>query len=315
MSARRPPLVCLAGPTASGKTGLVVELVQELPLDIVSVDSAQVYQGMDIGTAKPDAATLAVAPHRLIDLCPPEAAYSAARFVADARREIAAIHAAGRVPLLVGGTMLYFKALLEGLAPLPGADPAVRARLLAEARRHGWARLHQRLAAVDPAAAARIHPNDPQRLQRALEVYELTGRPLSALQRAAGPGALDEYEVLFIGLLPADRADLHRRIARRFEAMLAEGLVEEVRALRRRPGLHGGLPSMRSVGYRQVWAYLEGDHAYAEMVERGIIATRQLAKRQMTWLRGLPYGERLDPAELSAARLARRIRAKLQTFT
>ncbi len=315
MSAGRPLVVCLAGPTASGKTDLAVALVQRLPLDIVSVDSAQVYRGLDIGTAKPDAATRALAPHRLIDICEPEDPYSAARFVRDARREIAAIHAAGRVPLLVGGTMLYFRALLEGLSPLPPADPTLRRRLAAEAAAHGWQHLHQRLAARDPQAAARIHPNDPQRLQRALEVVELTGRPLSDLQRSAGPRLLDECEVLAFGLLPADRAALHRRIARRFEAMLAAGLVEEVEGLRRRPGLHGGLPALRSVGYRQVWAYLEGDCTYPEMVERGIIATRQLAKRQMTWLRGGAHWIREEPAGDLAARLARRIRAKLQTFT
>lgn len=279
-----PPAVLLMGPTASGKTELAVELVERLPLEIVSVDSAMVYRGMDIGTAKPDAATRLRAPHRLIDILDPLEAYSAARFYRDALREMAAIRAAGRVPLLVGGTMLYFRALVHGLSTLPAADPAVRTRLEAEAREGGWQALHQRLAAVDPEAAARIHRNDPQRLQRALEVYELTGRPLSAHWAAGGWGGAP-YNWLPLVVAPGERAALRERIARRFLAMLEAGFLDEVETLRRRGDLHPGLPSMRSVGYRQAWAHLAGELDRETMVERAITATRQLAKRQLTWLR------------------------------
>lgn len=277
------PIICLMGPTASGKTGLAVELVQRLPLEIISVDSVMVYRGLDIGSAKPDAATLARAPHRLIDIRDPAAAYSAAAFRADALREIAAVQAAGRIPLLVGGTMLYFRALLGGLSALPAANPELRARLEAEAAQSGWHRLHARLARVDPRAAARIHPNDPQRIQRALEVYELSGIPLSDLQAqsAVAPG----WQAIKLAVAPPQRELLHRRIATRFRAMLETGLIEEVEALRRRGDLTPDLPALRAVGYRQVWDYLAGTLDYTEMTERGIIATRQLAKRQFTWLR------------------------------
>lgn len=272
------------GPTASGKTDLAVHLVDSLPLEIVSVDSAQVYRYMDIGTAKPEPEVLARAPHRLIDIRDPSESYSAAEFRSDALVAMAEIAAAGRVPLLVGGTGLYFRALLYGLSPLPSADPEVRLRLAQESQAHGWQYLHQRLEQVDPTAAQRIHPNDPQRIQRALEVYELTGRPISDLQRGRGESILP-YRVLRLARAPRDREVLRKRIARRFHAMLECGLETEVRALLARGDLTPGMASLRSVGYRQMINYLLGEWDYATMVERGIIATRQLAKRQFTWLR------------------------------
>ncbi|BAZ94870.1 tRNA isopentenyltransferase MiaA [Thiohalobacter thiocyanaticus] len=277
-------MVCLMGPTAAGKTDLAVALVEALPLEIISVDSVMVYRDMDIGTAKPDAETLRRAPHRLIDFLDPADAYSAARFVADARREMAAVRAAGRIPLLVGGTGLYFRALEQGLAWLPEADPELRARLSAELAEAGPAALHARLAAVDPEAAARIHPNDPQRLQRALEVHALTGRPLSAFHREQSPPGRPNW--LKLVLAPQDRGWLHARVERRFDAMLAAGFVEEVEHLCRRGDLTPQMPSMRAVGYRQVRQYLAGEYDYAEMRLRGVYATRQYAKRQLTWLRG-----------------------------
>ncbi len=281
----RPLAILVMGPTASGKTDLAVDLVERLPCDIISVDSAMVYRGMDIGTAKPDAATLARAPHRLIDCCDPAEAYSAARFRDDALREMAEIAGCGRIPLLVGGTMLYFRALRQGLSPLPSADPQTRARLEAEAQAIGWGAMHRRLAQIDPQAARQIHPNDPQRIGRALEVFALTGRPLTELQReGAGLHPLP-YRLLKLVRAPEDRAVLHQRIAGRFHAMLAAGLEDEVRALWRRGDLTADLPSLRCVGYRQVLKYLLGEYKYPLMVERGIIATRQLAKRQWTWLR------------------------------
>lgn len=278
-------VVFLMGPTASGKTELAVELVRRFPLEIISVDSAMVYRGMDIGTAKPDAATLRSAPHRLIDVCDPAEAYSAARFREDALREIAAVQAAGRIPLLVGGTMLYFRALEQGLSTLPPADPALRARLEEEARRHGREGLHARLAAVDPAAAARIHPNDPQRIQRALEVWELTGRPLSELQRAGREEPLP-FRVVKLQVFPEDREELHRRIEERFGRMVEQGLWAEVERLHARGDLEPSMPAIRAVGYRQLWRHLAGEIGREEAVRAGIVATRQLAKRQMTWLRG-----------------------------
>jgi len=284
-----PPAIFLMGPTASGKTDLAVALIEELPCDIISVDSAMIYRGMDIGTAKPDAATLARAPHRLIDILDPAQNYSAAQFRADALREMAEITARGRVPLLVGGTMLYFRALQKGLSDLPSAQPEVRARLDAEAREHGWQHMHQRLAAVDPVAAQRIHPNDPQRIQRALEVYELTGRSMTELCLAEQGAAIPlPYRLLKIAVAPQERAVLHGRIDTRFRTMLDKGFLAEVERLYDRGDLHTGLPSMRAVGYRQVWAYLAGQVNYAEMVENAITASRQLAKRQLTWLRGQP---------------------------
>lgn len=279
-----PPAIFLMGPTASGKTDLAVELVRRLPLEIISVDSAMVFRGMDIGTAKPEAHILAEAPHRLIDILDPAEAYSAARFREDALAQMAEISAAGRIPLLVGGTMLYFRALQQGLATLPEADPEVRARLESEAQLRGWQALHERLAEVDPLSAQRIHPNDPQRLQRALEVYELSGRPLSELWRTQQEAGLP-YRAVKLVVAPDDRPALHRRIAQRFEQMLQQGLVEEVEALYHRGDLGPELPSIRCVGYRQVWQYLAGELSREAMSERGIVATRQLAKRQFTWLR------------------------------
>lgn len=279
-----PPVVFLMGPTAAGKTDLAVALVERLPLEIVSVDSAMVYRGMDIGTGKPDPDTLARAPHRLIDIREPKDTYSAAQFRADALAAIDEILAAGRVPLLVGGTGLYFRALERGLSRLPGANAGVRATLQAEAAAAGWPALHARLATVDPDAARRIHPNDPQRIQRALEVYELTGRAMSALIAESGKHA-PGFSVHGIRLEPDDRDWLHRRIARRFHEMLARGLVEEVADLRSSGRLAATMPAMRAVGYRQVWAYLDGDGDLPALAKRGIAATRQLARRQLTWLR------------------------------
>ncbi len=286
------PVICLMGPTASGKTALAIELVQRFPMDIVSVDSAQIYRDMDIGTGKPDAATLAIAPHRLIDFLDPAESYSAARFCVDVRKEIADIRSRDRIPLLVGGTMLYFKALRDGLAQMPEAAPEVRAQILAQAENEGWASVHAALAAVDPVAAARIHPNDPQRLQRALEVYRVSGRSLTEWQQQSKSAELNASELnasteslLFLSVQPEERALLHERIATRFHMMLDQGLVAEVEKLKAREDLHIGLPSIRSVGYRQIWQYLSGEYGYDAMVERGIIATRQLAKRQITWLR------------------------------
>ena len=279
-----PPVILLMGPTASGKTDLAVDLVERLPCEIISVDSAMVYRGMDIGTAKPGPEVLKKAPHRLIDICDPGESYSAARFCEDAEREIAAVVATGRIPLLVGGTMLYFRALQQGLSRLPAANPAVRARLDAQARSEGLAALHGRLAAVDSKAAQRIHPNDPQRIQRALEVFEITGRPLSQLTGAQHRRALP-YRTLKLVRAPEERAVLHRRIAQRFHRMLELGFEAEVGELWARGDLTPELPSMRCVGYRQMLKYLLGEYTYEEMEQRGIIATRQLAKRQITWLR------------------------------
>ena len=280
------------GPTASGKTALAVSLVERFPLEIISVDSALVYRGMDIGSAKPDAATLARAPHHLLDIRDPTEAYSAAAFCDDARRLMAAIVARGRVPLLVGGTMLYFRALLQGLDDLPRADAALRKKLEAEAAARGWPALHAELAAVDPATAARLAPNDSQRIGRALEVFRLTGTPMSSLLDQAQSEL--PYRVLQLALIPSDRAVLHRRIAARFDAMLAEGLLDEVKTLRRNYVLSPDLPSMRAVGYRQAWAYLDGEIDLKALREQGIAATRQLAKRQLTWLRSWPDAVVLD---------------------
>lgn len=280
----KPPAIFLMGPTATGKTDLAIQLCQALPCDIISVDSVMVYRGMDIGSAKPDAATLEEAPHRLIDICDPAEAFSASRFQERALHEINGILAQGRIPLLVGGTMLYYRALEHGLSPLPSADPELRARMEAEAEQHGWAHLHARLAEIDPEAAARIHANDPQRIQRALEVYELTGEPMSAWFERDIDNDLP-FRPVKIVLTPADRAELHRRIEQRFHSMLEQGFLAEVEGLFQRGDLHADLPAMRAVGYRQVWAHLEGQWGYDTMVEKGIIATRQFAKRQMTWLR------------------------------
>ena len=285
MEISKPPVaIFLMGPTASGKTALAVQLVQQLPCEIISVDSAMIYRGMDIGTAKPDAGTLAKAPHRLIDILDPAQSYSAARFREDALREMADIVAHGRIPLLVGGTMLYFRALEQGLSELPGADAAVRASLEEEAGRLGWQALHARLQEIDPAAARQIHPNDPQRIQRALEVFMLSGKTISELIDNDNKNALP-YRLIKIALMEPERTALHERIALRFEAMLEKGFLTEVERLYTRGDLHGDLPAIRAVGYRQLWAYLEGHCSFEAAVERGIIASRQLAKRQMTWLR------------------------------
>jgi tRNA dimethylallyltransferase len=279
----RQSVIFLMGPTASGKTDLAVALAQSLPCDIVSVDSAMVYRGMDIGTAKPPPEVLAQAPHRLIDICDPAEPYSAARFRADALREIATIHAQGRIPLLVGGTMLYFRALRAGLNTLPSAAPELRARLSAEAVAVGWPELHRRLAARDPATAARIHPNDAQRIQRALEIFEVSGMAPSALR--AGPKPVPPWPVHVLALMPPLREQLWERLAQRFHDMMARGFLEEVAGLRARGDLSPELPSMRAVGYRQLWRHLDGHCSLDEAVVRGIYASRQYAKRQLTWLR------------------------------
>jgi tRNA dimethylallyltransferase len=287
------------GPTASGKTDFAVDLVASLPLEIVSVDSAMVYRYMNIGTAKPDAATLARAPHRWLDIRDPEERYSAGDFVRDAEREMADIHARGRVPLLVGGTMLYFRVLTEGMAALPSADPKLRAALDDEAAADGWPAMHGQLAEVDPEAAHRISPNDGQRIQRALEVWRATGKPLSAWHREQANGTHASSFVM-LGLLPTDRAALHGRIADRLERMFAAGLVDEVRRLRSRPGLRRESPAMRAVGYRQVWAHLEGERTLEETAAAARAATRQLAKRQLTWLRSQTLAASVDPLERNA---------------
>lgn len=284
MSDSRPLAILLMGPTAAGKTDLAIELHECLACDLISMDSAMVYRGMDIGSAKPTVDELTRAPHRLIDIRDPAAPYSAADFREDALREMRHISAAGRTPLLVGGTMMYAKRLLEGVANLPSADPAIRAALAHEAERHGLAILHAELARVDPESARRIHPNDPQRLMRALEVYRASGMALSELWRQQRPETFP-WRVLSIGLAPFERSVLHQRIAARFDIMLQAGLVAEVEALRARDDLHLGLPSMKSVGYRQVWEYLDGDSDLDQLRHRTVVATRQLAKRQLTWLR------------------------------
>ncbi|MBU2642725.1 MAG: tRNA (adenosine(37)-N6)-dimethylallyltransferase MiaA [Gammaproteobacteria bacterium] len=287
-----PPAIFLMGPTASGKTALAVSLIERFPLEIISVDSALVYRGMDIGTAKPDAATLARAPHHLLDIREPIEAYSAAAFCDDARRLMGDIVARGKVPLLVGGTMLYFRALLNGLDDLPRADAALRQQLEIDAARRGWPAMHADLARIDPPTAARLAPNDSQRIGRALEIFQLTGTPMSALLDQVHPAL--PYRVLQLALIPSDRAVLHQRIATRFDAMLADGLIDEVKSLRRIPGLSADLSAMRAVGYRQAWAYLNGDIDQKGLREQGLAATRQLAKRQLTWLRSWPDAVTLD---------------------
>ncbi len=288
------------GPTASGKTDLALALRDHLPVELISVDSAQIYRGMDVGTAKPDAETLARHPHRLIDIRDPADPYSVADFVVDAHREIADIRAHGKTPLLVGGSMLYFRALLDGLAELPAPNPQIRAQIAREAEERGWPALHARLAQVDPESAASFHPNHSRRIQRALEVYLTTGRSLTALhqeqlRRGKGTAALtDTHRVLASALSGGSRANLHLRIARRFAFMLEHGLVEEVATLRDRGDLSPASSAMRAAGYGQLWSYLEGDCDYQTAVERGVIATRQLAKRQLTWLRNWPNLHWLD---------------------
>ncbi|OQX36304.1 MAG: tRNA (adenosine(37)-N6)-dimethylallyltransferase MiaA [Oceanospirillales bacterium LUC14_002_19_P2] len=295
---RKPLAISLMGPTASGKTDLAVSLAQQLPCDIISVDSALVYRGMDIGSAKPDAELLAKAPHRLIDIRDPSEPYSAAEFRQDALREIAEITARGRIPLLVGGTMLYFKTLRDGLAELPGADEQVRQEIYSQAEREDWPAVHARLAALDPVSAARIHPTDPQRLSRALEVYLVSGRTMTELRAdQADKKETHEgfpYRLVNLAVAPEERKVLHERIALRFHQMLEQGFMEEVQHLYARGDLDSKLPAIRSVGYRQAWEYLAGELTFDEMVERSVIATRQLAKRQLTWLRSWPDLHWLD---------------------
>lgn len=288
-----PQAIFLMGPTASGKTALAIELVENYNCEIISVDSALVYKGMDIGTAKPDAELQARAPHRLIDLIDPAEAYSAAMFREDALREMADITAKGKVPLLVGGTMMYFKFLRDGAAQLPTANEEVRQRLLAEGEEFGWPHMHAKLAAIDPVSAERLKPMDSQRIQRALEVFEITGKTLTQFWDEQDEQPLP-YDVISFAVMPKERKTLHKRIAQRYEIMMKQGFVEEVKTLFARGDLHEELPSIRCVGYRQVWQYLKGEIDYDEMVERGIIATRQLAKRQITWLRSWPDLHWLD---------------------
>ncbi len=287
------------GPTASGKTEVAVSLCKRFPLDIISVDSALVYRGMDIGTAKPDAETLRRAPHRLIDIRDPEESYSAGDFVRDARREIDAIIAAGRVPLLVGGTMMYFRSLIGGIAELPDADPEIRAAIDRDAEKSGWPAMHEQLRSVDPAAAERIQPNDRQRIQRALEVYQASGRPLSEWQSQTGNRAGSGLRFIKFSLEPVTRQVLHERIEERLNIMLNNGFYEEVQALYERPDLTAEHPSMRSVGYRQLWEHLAGLTSRDEAGKRALYATRQLAKRQITWLRSEQDILRFDPLEAS----------------
>jgi tRNA dimethylallyltransferase len=292
------------GPTASGKSALAATLAGRFPVEIVSVDSAQIYRGMDVGTAKPSAAERRAVPHHLIDILDPTESYSAAQFRADAVKLIREISARGRTPLLVGGTMLYFKALREGLSDLPDSDPAVRAQIDAEAAERGWPALHAQLAKIDAPTAARLKPGDAQRIQRALEIHRVTGKPMSKLlgrKKRALP-----FRLVELALAPSDRGELHRRIEARFDAMLERGLVEELRALRERHDLRPGLPSMRCVGYRQAWAYLDGEIDYAAMREKGIFATRQLCKRQLTWLRSMPERIVIDCCSESATQEAMR---------
>ena len=281
-----PPAILLMGPTASGKTGVAIELARELPCEIISVDSAQVYRRMDIGTAKPDAATLARAPHHLIDVIEPDESFSAARFRDDAQALMREITERGRIPLLVGGTMLYFKTLLEGLSELPQADPAIRLMIDTMADESGWPAVHRELQRIDPETAARLEPNDSQRIQRALEVYYITERPLSAILKKP-KYVYFPYTPVKLALVPADRGELHARIAARFESMLELGLIGELRRLRADYALEASMPSMRCVGYRQAWRYLDGEIGLAALREQGIAATRQLAKRQLTWLRAM----------------------------
>jgi tRNA dimethylallyltransferase len=286
MPVQLPPAIFLMGPTASGKTDLAIELCERLPCEIISVDSALVYRGMDIGSAKPSAEELARAPHRLIDIRDPASNYSAAEFRQDALREMAEIAGRGKVPLLVGGTMLYFKALLDGLAEMPSADAGVRAQIEREAAEHGWPHIHRQLMAVDPESANRIHPNHSQRLERALEIYRVSGVTMTALHARQSKTPDLPYNIKQMAIAPLDRAVLHQRIAIRFKQMLELGFLDEVRTLRERGDLSLDSPSMRAVGYRQAWQHLDGDLTLEQLQERGIIATRQLAKRQFTWLRG-----------------------------
>ncbi|UTM57109.1 tRNA (adenosine(37)-N6)-dimethylallyltransferase MiaA [Photobacterium sp. CCB-ST2H9] len=299
MTKSLPQAIFLMGPTASGKTDLAIRLRQQLPVELISVDSALIYRGMDIGTAKPDADELAQAPHRLLDIRDPSQSYSAADFREDALKEMADIVKAGRIPLLVGGTMLYYKALLEGLSPLPAADPAIRAEIEQQARERGWLSLHEELQRIDPVSATRIHPNDPQRLSRALEVFRISGKTLTELTQTQGETL--PYQVHQFAITPKDRAILHQRIEQRFDNMIKAGFEQEVRALYERGDLHPDLPSVRCVGYRQMWDYFDGNCTLDEAIYRGICATRQLAKRQITWLRSWKDLTWLDSSDVEKA--------------
>lgn len=284
--AKSPPVICLMGPTASGKTALAMALCDALPCDIISVDSALIYRDMDIGTAKPTASELTKYPHRLINLRDPSQHYSAADFCQDALVEIANIRASNRIPLLVGGTMMYFKSLIEGISPLPAANSNIRQQIETEAAKKGWEALHEQLSQIDPISAQRIHPNDPQRLTRALEVFRLTGNTLTQLTETKGDKLAGN--ILQFAITPKERSTLHQRIALRFDQMIAQGFEQEVLALKKRSDLHDNLQSIRCVGYRQMWQYLNGEYDHQEMVFKGVCATRQLAKRQLTWLRNWP---------------------------
>lgn len=294
-----PLALFLMGPTASGKTELAIRLRQKYPVEIISVDSALIYKGMDIGTAKPNTEELALAPHRLIDILDPSEAYSAADFRQDALREMQEIASEGKIPLLVGGTMLYYKALLEGLSPLPAANPVIRQQIESQAQEQGWGALHAQLQQIDPISAARIHPNDPQRLSRALEVYQISGKTLTELTQTKGESI--PFRVKQFAIAPMDRAELHRRIELRFEMMVKSGFEEEVKALYDRNDLHADLPSIRCVGYRQMWDYFDGNSTLDEAIYRGICATRQLAKRQLTWLRSWDELTWLDSENIELA--------------
>ena len=295
-----PPAICLMGPTASGKTDIAVHLVKNIPAEIISVDSVLIYKDMDIGSAKPDEETLKIAPHRLIDFLDPSQSYSVAEFRRDALKAMEEITQQGKIPLLVGGTMLYFRALLGGLSTLPEADSAVREKLELEAAEIGWPAMHDKLKVVDPDAADKIHPNDPQRIQRALEVYEISGQPLSLLQQKDKLENSLPYNVTKIIVNPRDRKVLHERIEKRFINMLENGFIEEVKVLYDRGDLNIDLPSMRAVGYRQVWEFLDGQRDYQSLQERGVVVTRQLAKRQLTWLRNEDDATWLDSQDLAS---------------
>ncbi len=284
MASLEQPLIFLMGPTGSGKTDLAVELCQQLSMEIISVDSAMIYRGMDIGTAKPGRDILEIAPHHLIDICDPSESYSAARFCEDANQLIDEIHARGKIPLLVGGTGLYFRSLQHGLSELPSANREIRAMIEADAEQHGWEYMHKKLNEVDPQSAQRIHPNDPQRIQRALEVYRITGKSLSSHFETADLPTT-RSNIVKLAVTPTDRGLLHNRIQERFHTMLSRGLVDEVKMLYQRDDLHPRLPAIRLVGYRQVWQFLSGKLDYDDMIEHAIVATRQLARRQLTWLR------------------------------
>lgn len=309
--------LCLLGPTASGKSAAAMTLADHLPVEIISVDSAQVYRGLDIGTAKPSSDERQRVPHHLIDILDPTQAYSAARFAHDARALIEQIRARGRLPLLVGGTMLYVRALIGGLHELPAANVHIRAEIEHEATVQGWPALHEKLAALDPATAARLAPNDAQRIQRALEVYRASGKTLSDwLAQTPVSGAANPDEFPIVSLEPSDRSWLHARIAQRFEGMVEQGLIDEVKGLRRRPDLHSELPALRCVGYRQVWAWLDqtGPHRVAELIDTGVAATRQLAKRQLTWLRAMQRHAVIDcTSRESQAQILAAVKAVWQT--